>query len=85
MRESLTAKGNGNGKGQKKQQGPGSRLSLEEEAVFTGLVRGDSLMLPPTLMTFVREKVKADAELAKALRQSRAERNGRSGAKDDSE
>jgi hypothetical protein len=85
VRESLTAKGAGPGKNQKKQQGPGSRLSLEEEAVFTGLVRGDSLMLPPALMSFVKEKVKADAELAKALRQSRAERHGRAGNKDDSE
>ena len=55
----------------------GSRLLLEEQAVFGGLTRtASNLMVCPLLVGHVREEVEKEAKLQKALRQSREEREG---------
>ena len=53
----------------------GGRLSLEEQAVFSGVGRSHSaLMVCPDLLDHVRTEVERDAKLAKAMRTAREER-----------
>ena len=52
------------------------RLTLEEQASFSGTARNEVSMVCPALLDFVREDVRASAELSKNLvkaRESRAE------------
>jgi predicted fused transcriptional regulator/phosphomethylpyrimidine kinase len=68
---------------EKESKGMGaSRLSLEEQTMFGGLVRqASTLMICPALIDFVRAEVEKEAKLQKALRIAREERENESGRK----
>eukprot|EP00959_Pyramimonas_sp_CCMP1952_P473543 9501914-Pyramimonas_sp.AAC.1 len=57
-------------------KGYSGRLSLEEQQAFSGLSRGSGqLMICPELLDVVRIDVEREAQLNKALRKGREERD----------
>jgi hypothetical protein len=60
---------------QQAKNAPGGRMTLEEQALFWGLSRTDSmLMIAPALLDHARAEAEKQASLAKNLRKAREER-----------